>query len=172
MKVFILLLISFLICLVLGAESWNIANSNDTNVTTFEDCKAYSTSSDKFCWYVSGADKNENPISACAALTGAVKGALKDLNNLEVYSSTMRNYYLKADCHLDKEISICHPDDKKSYSPLSADYCSKYSVVLIDGVDDESKCCYISGVSVDKKNVYSCVGIDQYVYTMDERKKK
>ena len=62
MKAFTLILISFLICLVLGAESCNIANSNDTNVTTFEDCKAYTTSKDKFCCYVNGADKNENPI--------------------------------------------------------------------------------------------------------------
>ena len=56
MKAFILLLIFFLIGLVLGAESCNIANSNDTNVTTFEDCKAYTTSKDKFCCYVNGAD--------------------------------------------------------------------------------------------------------------------
>ena len=65
---------------------------------------------------------------------------------------------------MDKEISICHPDDKKSYSPLSADYCSKYSVVLIDGVDDESKCCYISGVSFDKKNVYNKIKIHNSNY--------
>jgi len=172
MKAFTLILISFLIDLVLGASFCNIAYSNNTNVTTFEDCKAYTTSSsDKFCCYVNGADKKENPISACAELTGTVRGALKDLNDLEGALSTMRYYYLKADCHLDKEISICHPDDKKSYSPLSADYCSKYSVVeTVTGVDDKSKCCYVSGISVDKKNVYSCIGIDNIFYTIDERK--
>ena len=69
-----------------------------------------------------------------------------------------------------KEISLCDPDDRKSYSPLSIDYCSKYSVVTISGVDEDSKCCYITGVSVDKKNVYSCVGISPYIYTIDERK--
>ena len=62
-----------------------------------------------------------------------------------------RYYYLTADCHLDKEISLCHPDDKKSYSPLSVDYCSKYSVIGIDGVEKDFKCCYITGVSDDKK---------------------
>jgi hypothetical protein len=172
MKAFTLILISFLIDLVLGASFCNIAYSNNTNVTTFEDCKAYTTSSsDKFCCYVNGADKKENPISSCAELTGTVRGALKDLNDLEGALSTMRYYYLKADCHLDKEISICHPDDKKSYSPLSADYCSKYSVVeTVTGVDDKSKCCYVSGISVDKKNVYSCIGIDNNFYTIDERK--
>ena len=173
MKAFTLILISFLIALVLGASPCNIAYSNVTNVTTFEDCKAYITSSsDKFCCYVNGVDKNENPISACAELTGTVRGALKDLDELEGgIAAIKRYYYLKADCHLDKEISICHPDDKKSYSPLSADYCSKYSVVeTVTGVDDKSKCCYVSGISVDKKNVYSCIGIDNNFYTIDERK--
>ena len=91
MKAFTLILISFLIDLVLGASFCNIAYSNNTNVKTFEDCKAYTTSSsDKFCCYVNGADKNENPILACAELTGTVKGALKDLNNLEGLTSTER----------------------------------------------------------------------------------
>ena len=95
MKVFILLLISFLIGLVLGASSCNIAYSNDTNVTTFEDCKAYTTSSsDKFCCYVNGADNRENPISACAELTGTVRGALKDLNDLEGGLASTERYII------------------------------------------------------------------------------
>jgi len=115
-------------------------------------------------------DDEENPISACAELTGTVKGALKDLDELEGYSSLLKNYYLNADCHLDKEISLCDPDDRKSDTPLSADYCSKYPTVLITGVDEDFNCCYVSGVSVDKKNVYSCVGIEPLIYTIDERK--
>ena len=71
---------------------------------------------------------------------------------------------------MDKEISLCHPDDRKSDTPLSVDYCSKYPTVLITGVDEDFNCCYITGVSVDKKNVYSCVGISPYIYTIDYRK--
>ena len=171
MKTFILLLLTSLIDSILLEDPCEISYSNGTNVTKYEDCQAYSTSStSKKCCYVNGADKNENSISACTELTGTVKGALKDLNQLEGYVSSIKDYYLNADCNLGKEISLCDPDDRKSYSPLSIDYCSKYSVVTISGVDEDSKCCYISGVSVDKKNVYSCVGISPYIYDIDHRK--
>ena len=171
MKAFILLLLTSLIGSILLEDPCKISYSNNTNVTKYEDCQAYSTSSsDKLCCYVKGADEKENPISACTELTGKVKGALKDLKQLEGYFSSYRDYYLDADCNLGKEISLCDPDDRKSYSPLSIDYCSKYSVVTISGVDEDSKCCYITGVSVDKKNVYSCVGISPYINTIDYRK--
>ena len=171
MKTFILFLLTSLIGFILLADPCKISSSNGTNVSKYEDCQVYSTSSsDKLCCYVKGADEKENPISACTELTGTVKGALKDLNELEGYSSSYRNYYLNADCHLDKEISLCHPDDRKSDTPLSVDYCSKYPTVLITGVDEDFNCCYITGVSVDKKNVYSCVGISPYIYTIDYRK--
>ena len=155
MKTFILLLLTSLIDSILLEDPCEISYSNGTNVSKYEDCQVYSTSSsDKLCCYVKGADEKENPISACTELTGTVKGALKDLNQLEGYVSSIKDYYLNADCNLGKEISLCDPDDRKSYSPLSIDYCSKYSVVTISGVDEDSKCCYITGVSVDKKNVY------------------
>jgi len=170
MKIFCLILITSLISLNLGNRC-TIANSKDENVKSYEDCQDYTTSStSKLCCYVNGVDDEENPISACAELTGTVKGALKDLDELEGYSSLLKNYYLNADCHLDKEISLCDPDDRKSDTPLSADYCSKYPTVLITGVDEDFNCCYVSGVSVDKKNVYSCVGIEPLIYTIDERK--
>ena len=157
MKTFILFLLTSLIGSILLADPCEISYSNDKNVTKYEDCQVYSTSSfDKLCCYVKGTDRKENPISACSEFRRTVEEALKDLDYLEVLLNYERYYYLNADCHLDKEISLCHPDDKKSYSPLSVDYCSKYSVVGIDGVDKDSKCCYITGVSVDKKNVYSC----------------
>ena len=170
MKIFCLILITSLISLNLG-DRCTIANSKDDNVKSYEDCQDYTTSStSKLCCYVNGVDDEENPISACAELTGTVKGALKDLDELEGYSSLLKNYYLNADCNLDKEISLCDPDDRKSDTPLSADYCSKYPTVLITGVDEDFNCCYVSGVSVDKKNVYSCVGIEPIIYTIEERK--
>ena len=170
MKIFCLILISALISLNLG-DRCTIANTKYDDVKSYEDCQAYTTSStSKLCCYVNGVDDEENPISACAELTGTVKGALKDLDELEGYSSLLKNYYLNADCHLDKEISLCDPDDRKSDTPLSVDYCSKYPTVLITGVDEDFNCCYVSGVSVDKKNVYSCVGIEPLIYTIDERK--
>jgi len=170
MKIFCLILISSLISLNLG-DRCTIANSKDDNIKSYEDCQDYTTSStSKLCCYVYGVDDEENTISACAELTGTVKGALKDLDEVEGYSSLLKNYYLNADCHLDKEISLCDPDDRKSDTPLSADYCSKYPTVLITGVDEDFNCCYVSGVSVDKKNVYSCVGIEPLIYTIDERK--
>ena len=170
MKLFSLIIISFLISLNLG-DPCSIDKTKNKNIKSYEDCQAYTTSStSKKCCYVNGADKNENSISACAELTGTVKGALKDLDELEGLLTSYRDYYLNADCNLDKEISLCNPDDRKSDTPLSADYCSKYPTVLISGVDESFKCCYVTGVSVDQKNVYSCVGIEPYIYTIDERK--
>ena len=61
---------------------------------------------------------------------------------------------------------------KNSYSPLSVDYCSKYPVIGISGVDKDSKCCYVTGINADKKNVYSCIGISQDTYTIDFQKYK
>ena len=170
MKLFSLIIISFLISLNLG-DPCSIDKTKNKNIKSYEDCQVYTTSStSKKCCYVNGADKNENSISACAELTGTVKGALKDLDELEGLLTSYRDYYLNADCNLDKEISLCNPDDRKSDTPLSADYCSKYPTVLITGVDEDFKCCYVTGVSVDEKNVYSCVGIEPYIYTIDERK--
>ena len=91
---------------------------------------------------------------------------------MEALKAYERYYYLTADCHLDQEISLCHPDDKKSYSPLSVDYWSKYSVVGINGVEKDYKCCYITGVSDDKKNIYSYIGINQDTYTINFQKYK
>ena len=172
MNLFSLIIISSLISLNLG-DPCSLDKTKNKNVKSYEDCQAYTTSStSKKCCYVNGVDKNENSISACSELTGTVKGALKDLNDLEGLLTSYKDYYLDADCNLDKEISICNPDDRKSDTPLSVDYCSKYPTVLISGVDESFKCCYVTGVSVDQKNVYSCVGINQYFYTIDERKKE
>ena len=168
MKTFILFLLTSLIGSILLKDPCEISYSNGTNVTKYEDCQAYSTFSyDKLCCYIKGTDIKENPISACAQFRRTVDEALKDLDYLEMLLNAERYYYLTADCHLDKEISLCHPDDKRSYSPLSVDYCSKYSVVGIDGVDKKAKCCYITGVREDKKNVYSCVGINPDFETID-----
>ena len=170
MNLFSLIIISSLISLNLG-DPCSLDKTKNKNVKSYEDCQAYTTSStSKKCCYVNGVDKNENSISACSELTGTVKGALKDLNELEGLLTSYKDYYLDADCNLDKEISICNPDDRKSDTPLSVDYCSKYPTVLITGVDEDFNCCYITGVSVDKKNVYSCVGISPYIYTIDYRK--
>ena len=170
MNLFSLIIISSLISLNLG-DPCSLDKTKNKNVKSYEDCKAYTTSStSKKCCYVNGVDKNENSISACSELTGTVKGALKDLNELEGLLTSYKDYYLDADCNLDKEISICNPDDRKSDTPLSVDYCSKYSTVLITGVDESFKCCYVTGVSVDEKNVYSCVGIEPLIYDIDERK--
>ncbi len=153
MKEFILLLTS-LIGSILLADPCEISYSNGTNVIKYEDCQVYTTSRyDKLCCYVKGADKRENPISACAELRNTYEEALKDLDYLEVLLTYERYYYLTADCHFGREISLCHPDDKKSYSPLSVDYCSNYSVIGIYGIDKDFKCCYITGVNVDKKNI-------------------
>ena len=83
------------------------------------------------------------------------------MNELEGYPSSMKNYYLNTDCHLNKEISLCYPDDRKSFTSLSIDICSKYPVVLVTGVEEDYKCCYITRVSVDKQiyiyNLYEII---------------
>ena len=94
------------------------------------------------------------------------------MKKLEGQTKYSRNYYLTADCNLGQTISICDPDDQKSESPLSVEECSKYPVVNNDGVSDDSKCCYVTGISVNKKNVYSCVRNDKYFYTIEEMKKQ
>ena len=172
MKAFILILVSFLIATIIG-QTCNIANTKDNGATDYESCQEYTTSStSKLCCYVKGKDKNENSISACQELTGTEKGALKDLDSAEKLYDYLNTYYLSADCNLGKEISLCDPDDKKSETPLSAEYCSKYKVVWPLGVDDDSKCCYVSGVSVGGENVYSCVGIDDYFNDKEEMKEE
>ena len=173
MKILILVIAFFLIGVNLGAETCTIRKTKDQSIKNFEDCKSYSTSSEsKVCCYVNGTDTKENAISACNELTGTVKGALKDLKELGGLSSDFRSYYLSADCNLGQTLSICYPDDKKSESPLSVEQCSKYPVVNIDGVSENSKCCYVTGISVSKKNVYSCARNDDYVYTIKKKKKQ
>ena len=160
MKSFNLVLIISLVGMILGQDC-TISNSKNDGATNYESCQDYTTSSvSKVCCYVNGEDSKGNKISACQELTGTEVGALKDLDQLEKYYALLTDYYLKADCNLGKEISLCNPNDHRSETSLSVDYCSKYKVVRILGIDDDSKCCYVSGVSVDKKNVYSCVGID------------
>ena len=173
MKILVLITTFSLIGIIFGASSCTISQTKDDNINNFEDCRNYSTSStDKICCYVNGKDKNENTISACNELTGTIKGAFKDLKELEGLTSSFKNYYLNADCNLGQIISLCDPDDKKSESPLSVEECSKYTVVNIDGVSEDSKCCYVTGKSVSNKNVYSCARNDKYVYTIDEMKKQ
>ena len=83
MKTFILFLLTSLIGSILLSNPCEISYSNDTNVTKYEDCQKYSTSRyDKLCCHVKGADKRENPISACAELRNTVEEALKDLDYL------------------------------------------------------------------------------------------
>ena len=173
MKILFLAIAFLLIGENLGAETCTIRQTKDQSIKNFEDCKSYSTSSEsKVCCYVNGTDTKENAISACNELTGTVKGALKDLKELGGLSSDFRSYYLSADCNLGQTLSICDPDDRKSENPLSVKQCSKYPVVNIDGVSENSKCCYVTGISVSKKNVYSCARNDDYVYTIQEMKKQ
>ena len=61
---------------------------------------------------------------------------------------------MTADCNLGQALSICDPDNRKSESPLSVEECSKYPVVNYDGVSDDSKCCYVTGISVNKKKMF------------------
>ena len=172
MKILILAISFSLIGLIFSSTVCEIASTKDLNIKNFEDCKRYSTAESNVCCYVNGTDTKENPISACNELTGTVKGALKDLKILEGLTKDIRKYYLTADCNLGQTLSICDPDDRKSESPLSVEECSKYPVVNYDGVSDDSKCCYVTGISVSKKNVYSCVRNDKYFYTIEEMKKQ
>ena len=164
MKLLNFILITSLFALIFG-QACTIRNTKNKGATEYASCQDYvASSSNKRCCYVKGEDDKGNSVSACQELTGTEKGASKDLRDIEGYSSLYRYYYLKADCDLGNEISLCDPDDQRSENSLSVDYCSKHKVVRLLGVDDDSKCCKVSGVSVDKKNVYSCVGIDSIMY--------
>ena len=108
MKILIVAISFSLIGLIFSSTLCEIAQTKDSNIKNFEDCKRYSTTLESnICCYVNGTDKNENPISACNELTGTVKGALKDLKKLEGQTKYSRNYYLTADCNLGQTISIC-----------------------------------------------------------------
>ena len=173
MKILSLAIAFSLIGMIFGVLECKIGNTKDKNINNFADCRNYSTTEeDKVCCYVNGKDKNENTISACHELTGTVKGALKDLNSLEGLLSDYKDYYLNADCNLGQILSICDPDDKKSESPLSVEECSKYPVLNVDGVSEDSKCCYVTGKNISGKNVYSCARNDPIFYTIQEMKKK
>ena len=91
---------------------------------------------------------------------------MKDLYELE--GSIIRKYYLEADCNLGKTIKLCDPDDQRSFSPLSTDICKQYLYVSYSGVNEDKKCCYLTGKNVKNEDVYSCVGIDPYFYTEKE----
>ena len=161
MKIFILFLLTSLKGSNLLKDPCEISYSNESYVTNYEDCQLYYSTS-RFgtqCCYVKGADRKGNPISACAELRNTVEEALKDLDYLETTLTRIRIYYLDADCNFDKEISICQPDDRKSYTPLSVDYCSKYPVIGAFGVEKDSKCCYVTGINAENKNVYSCIEV-------------
>ena len=168
--IFLSLILLCLSPLILNAESCKIDSTNDKNITSFDDCKGYSVSSDsKLCCYVSGQDEKNNDISACQELTGTEKGIAKDLYDLQELSFTTE-YYLQADCNLGKKISICDPDATKSDTPLSTNICKNYLNVGITGINEDMKCCYLTGKNVQNKDVYACVGTDDYFYTIDDRK--
>ena len=76
------------------------------------------------------------------------------------------------DCNLDKKITLCDPDDMKSDNPLSTNICKDLYRISITGVMDDMKCCYLTGKSLQNKNVYSCIGIDDMFYTKEEMKTK
>ena len=173
MKILILAFAFSLMGMILGIESCKLSQTRGKDIKSFSDCKSYSTSSEsKVCCYISGKDKNDNTISACNELTGTVSGALDDLRRLEDVSlGEYRTYYLNADCNLGETIALCEPDDRKSESPLSAQECAKYPYVGITGVDKNVQCCYVTGTSVSKKNIYSCTFIDAY-FTKDKMKQK
>ena len=80
-----------------------------------------------------------------------------------------QKYYLQVDCNFTKKISLCEPDDMKSYTPFSHDICKdKYNVNLL-GIDDELICCYLIGKNIQNQDVYSCIGIDNFLYTEKDR---
>ena len=164
MKPLNLILIISLISLISG-QTCTIRKTKNAGATNYASCQSYTTSSDsKRCCYVKGEDDYGNSVSACQELIATEKGAYTDLREVSGYTSLIRYYYLKADCNFGSEIILCDPDDQESETSLSVDYCSKHKVVRITGIDDDSKCCSLSGVSVNNKNVYSCVGISSYLY--------
>ena len=58
----------------------------------------------------------------------------------------------------------------KSDTPLSYDICkNNYNVRFYD-IDDDMECCYLTGKNVQNKDVYSCVGTDNYFSTISDMK--
>ena len=167
--IFLSLLLLCLSPLILNAESCKIEITRDKGASSFNDCKGYSVSSDsKVCCYVSGQDRDFKDISGCQELTGTEKAAVVELYDL--VSPLYRNYYLQADCNFGKKTSLCDPDDTKSDKPLSTDICKNFMNVGVTGINEDMECCYLTGKSVQNKDVYSCVGIDQYMYIIADRK--
>ncbi len=167
--VFLSLILLCLTPLILNSTLCTIDNSNSEQISSFDDCKSYSTSSEnKICCYVKGVDAKSNNISACTELTGTEKGAAEDLFNLEDHY-IQRKYFFEADCNLGKKINLCDPDDDRSDTPLSTNFCKSHISVDVSGVDEDMQCCYLTGKNVQKKQVYSCIGIDEYFYDKKER---
>ena len=168
--IFLSLTLLFLIQFIQSDTQCSIKSTNGQNISGYNDCKSISTSSENnLCCYVSGFDNKENKISACNEFSGTEKGAAKDLYDLESY---FKDYYLQVDCNFTNKISLCDPDDMKSDTPLSYDICKKNYNVGIFGIDDDMKCCYLTAKNVQNKDVYSCVGIDDYFNTISDMKNK
>ena len=168
-SVFFLLILVCLSPIILNASSCTIDNTKGKSISNFDGCKSYLTSSDnKICCYVSGKDKDSNDISACHEFSGTEKGVAKDLFELEE-GLLSKKYYLQVDCNLGKKISLCHPDDMKSDKALSTNVCKNNYYVSLTGLQDDIECCYLTGKSIQNKDVYSCVGIDKYFYTKEYR---
>ena len=165
--IFLSLTLLFLIQFIQSDTPCSIKSTNGQEISSYNDCKSISTSSEnKLCCYVSGFDNEENKISACNEFSGTEKGAAVDLDSLEGY---YRKYYLQVDCNFTKKISLCHPEDMKSDTPLSYDICkNNYYVGFYD--NDDVECCYLTGKNVQNKDVYSCVGINNYYYTISKMK--
>ena len=164
------LILLFLSHFILSASSSCTINiTKSQNYSSYSDCKSISTSSDnKLCCYVKGKDKDENDISACQEFTGTEKGVAIDLFDLEKGHYEFLDYvkyFLEVDCNFTKKISLCNPDAMKSDSPLSYDICKNNYYVTYTGVDDDMDCCYLTAKNVQNKDVYSCVGIDDYFNT-------
>ena len=159
-----------LLCLtpIILNSTCTISYSNSEEISSFDDCKDYTTKSEnKVCCYVKGVDTKSNEISACSEFTGTEKGVAKDLYDLE--GSIIKKYYLEADCNLGKKISLCDPDDNKSDTPLSTNICKSHISVTLTGVKEDMECCYLTGKNAQKKEVYSCIGIDEYLYDKEYR---
>ena len=172
MKILFLLIASFsFIDLIFCAIPCRIEDTKDQNITNFEGCQSFSKAiSENVCCYVQGKGENETSISACAELSPKVNDSLKDLKYLEGFYSNQKKYYLNAICETGKEIGLCDPDDRKSDTPLSAEYCANFTVVRLFGADKNASCCYLHGKNGSNNDVYSCIGKDSYIYTEDELK--
>ena len=168
--IFLSLTLLFLIQFIQSDTACSIESTKDQNISGYNDCKSISTSSENnLCCYVSGFDNEENKISACNEFTGTEKGAAVDLYGLEGYS---RKYYLQVDCNFSKKISLCHPEDMKSDTPLSYDICKQNYYVGFYDIDDDMECCYLTGKNVQNKDVYSCVGINNNYYNISKMKNR